>query len=322
MTPEPPERTTSDTISSTDAAATFYETTDEPAPLDTPRTPKINVLAPPDDPSEDEIQYIGVGLGTLSTLDKKRRQSPTRATTDPNPLRNRTSSDSLRSDTSATSGELTPSEPMVYASPAITHENVFETAFLRAEDKIRLTEGDGTFVYNTWRSEEMRGQPVTNQFGRQKVELERIDDDGDQGRPRWEKVLREKFPDKLAEIYQRSGEPKAVIMESVGPIAEKMLGERAKKQLDVVRALHDDGTEGDSEDGKQGSEGQQQKGGEGTGVKHGSGHTSGWSKLLGGRAQKQVGAVRGMMDSLKTNDAADEAPPTVQNPAPPAPQQE
>jgi hypothetical protein len=282
--------------------------TDEPIPLDTPRTPKINVLAPPDDPSEDEIQYIGVGLGTLSMADKKRRNSPTRAITDPNPLRPRTSSDSLRSDTSVTSGQLTPSEPMVYASPAITHENVFETAFLRAEDKIRLTEGEDVFVYNTWRSEEMRGQPVTNQFGRKKVELERIDDE----QLRWEKVLKEKFPDKLAEIYQKSGEKKAVIMEKVGPFAESMLGERAKKLLGIVRGLHSEGTEGSAEEGTQASEEQHsgQDKVQGTGTTQGSRHTSGWGKLLGHTAQKHIETVQGMVDSLKSGPANEEVPAT------------
>jgi hypothetical protein len=173
-------------------------------------TPKIQVQAP-DELSEDEIQYIGVGLGTLSNLDKKRRQkSPASAATEPGPyLQRRSSSDSIRSDTSMTSGQLTPAEPMVYASPAMTHENLFEHAYQRAEDKIRLQEGDHTMVYNTWRSEEMRGQPISNKYGRAKVEMEWVDgdDDGDT-RPRWERVLHEKFPEKLAELYQRKGERK------------------------------------------------------------------------------------------------------------------
>ena len=177
-------------------------------------------------------------------------------------------------------------------------------------------DGEDMFVYNTWRSEEMRGQPVTNRFGRAKVELERIDDDGEEGRPRWEKVLREKFPDKLAEIYQRSGEKKAVILETVGPFAERMLGDRAKKQLDVVRALHAEGPEAAAEEVKHGSEGQHENV-PATGVKHGSGHSSGWSKLLGGRTQKQVGAMRGMIDSLKSNVGAEDVPATVQDPPPP-----
>ena len=203
---------------------------------------------------------------------------------------------------------------MVYASPAITHENVFENAFLRAEDKIRLTDGEEVFVYNTWRSEEMRGQPVTNQFGREKVELERIDDE----QTRWEKVLKEKFPDKLAEIYQRSGDRKAVIMEKVGPFAESMLGERAQKQLDIVRALHSEGTDGSAEERTQTSERQDsdQDSVEGKGTTHGSGHTSGWGKLLGQRAQKHIGAVQGMVDSLKSGLSNEDEPATAKNSQP------
>jgi hypothetical protein len=202
---------------------------------------------------------------------------------------------------------------MVYASPAITHENVFENAFLRAEDKIRLTDGEDVFVYNTWRSEEMRGQPVTNKFGREKVELERIDDE----QTRWEKVLKEKFPDKLAEIYQRSGDRKAVIMEKVGPFAEGMFGERAKQQFDIVRALHSEGTEGSAEEGTQVSEGQDsgQEMVEGKGTP-GSRHTSGWGKLLGQRAQKHIGAVQGMVDSLKSGSSNEHEAATAKNSQP------
>ena len=194
---------------------TEHEMFEEPSIMDPPLTPKIQVLAPPDEISEDEIQYIGVGLGTISTADKKRRkESHERAATESNlSLQHRSSSESIRSDISVTSGQLTPAEPMVYVSPAITHENLFEHAFQRAQDKIRLTEGEHAMVYNTWRSEEMRGEPISNKYGREKVELERID--GDDTRPRWERVLKEKFPEKLEELYQRRSERKAMLKENV-----------------------------------------------------------------------------------------------------------
>ena len=195
---------------------------------------------------------------------------------------------------------------MVYASPAITHENVFENAFLRAEQKIKLMEGEDTFVYNTWRSEEMRGQPVTNPYGRQKVELERIDDDEE--KPRWEKVLRERFPEKLVEIYQRSGERKEAIKETLGPFAEKGLGERAKKHLDIMPPLNVEEKEGNLVEVKA----------------HGSAHSSGWSKFLGNKAHKQFSAVRGMVDSFKGGSGTEEVAATAKTPPtpPPYPQQQ
>jgi hypothetical protein len=197
-----------------------------------PRTPKIHVLAPPDEVSEADIQYIGVGLGTLSTEDKKpHRKSPVRGASEPNPtLHHRASSESMRSDTSATSGQLTPSEAMVYASPSIIHENIFENAFQRAEDKIRLSEGEHTMLYNTWRSEEMRGQPVTNEFGRAKVELERLDNDG---QLRWERVLKEKLPERLADLHLRKEDRESHVKDTVGRFAEKMLGDRERNQIDT-----------------------------------------------------------------------------------------
>ena len=222
---------------------TSHETSEEPSTMDPPLTPKIQVLAPPDEISEDEIQYIGVGLGTLSTADKKRRpKSQERTTTEPNlSLHHQSSSESIRSDISVTSGQLTPTEPMVYVSPLVTHENVFEHAFQRAEDKIRLTEGEHTLVYNTWRSEEMRGEPISNKYGRKKVELERIDGDYDT-RPRWERVLKEKFPDKLEELYRRRCERKAILKENVSRFAQKMMGDRAQLEApkDELRNNSDD----------------------------------------------------------------------------------
>lgn len=245
-----------------------------------------------------------MGLGTVSTEDKKPRQkSPGRATSEPNPiLQHRSSSESIRSDTSVTSGQLTPAEPMVYNSPSITHENVFEVAFQRAEDKIRLQEGDHTFIYNTWRSEEMRGEPVSNRYGRRKVELERIDgdDDGDT-RPRWERVLNEKFPEKLAELYQRKIERKGTMTETVGTFAEKMQGQRARTQLDIIRGIKDEANQpGDANAETQ---------------SHSTKH-KGWDKLLGGGAHKHYGAVKGMVDSLTSghHDIPESAkePPTGQ----------
>lgn len=196
-----------------------------------PLTPKIQVMAPPDELSEDEIQYIGVGLGTLSTEDKKRRhKSPSRTVSEPNPsLQRRESSESMRSDISEVSGTSTPSEPMVYASPMITHENVFEHAFQRAEDKIRLTDGENTMIYSTWRSEEIKGEPVSNRYGRNKVELERID--GDESRPRWERVLKEKFPEKLEELQSRKTDWRPHLREK----AQKMLADRSRIHLGAVR---------------------------------------------------------------------------------------
>jgi hypothetical protein len=172
----------------------------EPPP-EPPRTPEIKVHQPPDEP-EEEIQYIGVGLGTLSKMDKRPRNLGEKSASEPI-LHHRTSSDSIRSDrsdTSVTSGQLTPYEPMVYTSPLVTHENVFEKAFEDEEERLRAIEGAKAMIYNTWRSEEFKGEPISNEFGRMKVELERLNsDDG----PRWEKILKEKFPERLAELYQR-----------------------------------------------------------------------------------------------------------------------
>jgi hypothetical protein len=271
--------------------------------MEPPLTPKIQVLAPPDELAEDEIQYIGVGLGTLSMADKKRRpKSPTRAVTEPNlALHRRESSESIRSDISLSSGQLTPAEPMVYASPMITHENIFEDAFQRAEVEIRLFGGDTTTVYNTWRSEEMRGQPVSNEYGRKKVELEGVD--GDHDRPRWERVLKEKLPEKLAEIQARKGDRKALLKERVGPVAEKMLGDRAKIQLDAVGTeaglAHKGTTVTVSPEPQTEVSVQPQQ------------HFHGWQSLLGNRAQKQLGAVKGMVESFKSGQATHE---TSQNP--------
>lgn len=264
-----------------------------------PLTPKIQVLAPPDEPSEDEIQYIGVGLGTLSMADKKRRlKSPTRAVTEPNlALHRRESSESIRSDISVSSGQLTPAEPMVYASPIITHENIFEDAFQRAEVEIRLSGGETTTVYNTWRSEEMRGQPVSNEYGRKKVELEELK--GDHDRPRWERVLKEKLPEKLAEIQARKGERKALLKESVEPIAEKMLGDRAKIQLDAMRT--EAGLSHKGARVKVSPEPQTEV------TTQPQQYSHGWQSLLGDRAHKPLGAVKGLADSFKSGEAAHEA---------------
>jgi hypothetical protein len=251
---------------------------------DPPLTPKIQVLAPPDEPSsEDEIQYIGVGLGTLSTLDKRRRQPGKHALTEPAPtLHTRSSSESIRSDTSATSGQLTPKEAMVYASPSITHENVFEAAFQRAEDKIRLTMGDDAMIYNTWRSEDIRGQPVTNRYGREKVELENIDEDED-GRPRWERVMMEKFPQKLAELYSRKGERMDVLRET-----KDMLGDEAAKRWEWVKGVKDAVmNDPDAQPGNPPPEKREKSAG-----------ARGWDKILGRRAHGSIGAVKDMVDSL------------------------
>jgi hypothetical protein len=255
-------------------------------PIEAPRTPKIQVQAPPEEPSsEDEIQYIGVGLGTLSTLDKKRRKSPADLVLADPHLQTRSSSESIRSDTSITSGQLTPKEPMVYNSPTITHDNVFEAAFQRAEDKIRLMRGDDAMIYNTWRSEEIKGQPVTNRHGREKVELERIDEADE--RPRWERVMMEKFPEKLAELYSGKGKRLDVLKET-----KEMLGTEAKRQWEMAKAVKDNvmndpagqpGYVGSHEEKRDGSR---------------TGGQRAWDKLLGKRAQRPIGAVKGMMGSL------------------------
>lgn len=197
---------------------------EERAPMEPPLTPTIQVVSPPDELSEDEIQYIGVGLGALSTQDKRRRTLPSRASSEPPPILGyKASSESLRSDTSITSGQLTPAEPMVYSSPLTTHENLFEMAFQRAEDKIRLMEGEHTRLYDTWRSEESRGQPVSNRLGREKVELERIDDIDT--RPRWERVLEEHLPHKLTDIYLKE-EGVGKRRDTDGTVAVKLLGDK------------------------------------------------------------------------------------------------
>ena len=259
---------------------------DDHVPAEPPLTPKIQVVSPPDELSEDEIQYIGVGLGTLSTQDKKRRGVPTRAATEPPPtVEHRASSESLRSNASITSGQLTPAEPMVYESPVITHENVFENAFQRAEDKIRLTEGEHTRLYNTWRSEELRGQPVSNRYGREKVELKRIDDNDDE-RPRWEKVLEEKLPLKLTEIYLRK-DWKGKLREG----AAKLLGDSTLHKIENIGSRKENEPEAteDSEERKV----------SGSVLSSPTSTRKGWQGLLGNTAQKQLGAAKSAMDSLK-----------------------
>lgn len=265
--------------------------------MEPPLTPKIQVLAPPDELSEGEIQYIGVGLGTLSTADKKRRLNPPgRAATEPNlPLHHRSSSESIRSDASVTSGQLTPVEPMVYESPAITHENVFEHAFQRAEDKIRLTAGEHTTVYNTWRSEEMRGEPISNKYGREKVELERIDGDGD-NRPRWERVLKEKLPEKLAELHQRGGDRKAMLKENVASFAGKMSGDWGCVKFEGVKDAQPEVPKSEKTDTQPQSK-----------------ERKVWEGMLGIRAQKQVGVVKGTLNTLQSGPSAQDVPETGGN---------
>jgi PAS domain-containing protein len=265
----------------------------DPEVSNPPLTPKIQVMAPPDELSEDEIQYIGVGLGTLSTEDKKHRhKSPTRTVSEPNPsLNRRESSETMRSDLSGVSGTSTPSEPMVYASPLITHENVFEHAFQRAEDKIRLTDGDNTMIYSTWRSEEINGEPVSNQYGRNKVELERID--GDETQPRWERILKEKFPEKLEEIHSRKpGDWRPHLRDK----AEKMLGGRATIQLDAVRQLSHDSTKS--------TEGDPHKEAEPSNVEHGLKKED----TLREKAHKHLDTVKGVVESLKGGFSKHEIP--------------
>ena len=249
-----------------------------------PLTPTIQVQAPSDEP---DIKYIGVGLGT--TVDKKHKSpGPVRAQTEP-ALLHRTSSDSVRSDSSFrsdTSGQLTPSEPVVYASPVITHENVFEHAFQRAEDKIRLQHGEHTFVYDTWRSEEMKGQPITNQNGREKVELERIEDDA----LRWEKILKEKFPEKLREIHAKFG------MKEKGENEE---GEGSEESSTLTGSIV----------GKMlGNKGQEQKDEEKDVKKVEKKSRSRWGALLGniGQQQHYVDTVKSAVDSVTTSDNAEQ----------------
>ena len=255
--------------------------------MEPPRTPKIQVLAPPEEPSsEDEIQYIGVGLGTLSTLDKRRRKSNRADKSLSEPiLHSRSSSESVRSDASITSGQLTPAEPMVYASPSITHENVFEAAFQRAEDKIRLTRGDKAMIYNTWRVEELTGQPVSNRYGREKVEMEKIEEGGD-GRPRWERVIMEKFPEKLAELYSRKGQRMEVLRET-----KEMLGDEAHKRWELAKGGMDmvmnnpivqAGSVSPNEDKRAMS----------------PKNIAGWDRTLGTRPEKPVAVVRELVGSL------------------------
>jgi hypothetical protein len=186
---------------------------------------------------------------------------------------------------------------MVYASPLITHENIFEDAFQRAEVEIRLSGGETTTVYNTWRSEEMRGQPVSNEYGRKKVELEEVN--GDHDRPRWERVLKEKLPEKLAEIQARKGERMALLKESVQPIAEKLLGDRAKRQLDAARTEAGHSNEGSRV--KVTPEPQTET------TAQPKQHSHGWQSLLGDRTQKKLGAVKGVVESFKSGAAMEEA---------------
>jgi hypothetical protein len=132
--------------------------------MDAPPTPTIQVHQP-----DEQIRYLGVGLGTMSSEDNTAWES------------------GLRQCSSGDSEQQTSSDPMVYSSPSQTHENIFEAAFQRAEDKIRLTQGVNAVVYKTWRSEELSGAPITNEFGRRKVELPHTME------PRWESVLRDRM---------------------------------------------------------------------------------------------------------------------------------
>jgi len=198
------------------------EQTSEP-----PLTPKIKVHEAPNEP-EEEIQYIGVGLGTLSREDKRPRANIGQKSASEPILQNRASSESVRSDkseksdTSATSGQLTPYEPMVYSSPMVTHENVFEEAFKHEEERIRQSQGDDAMLYSTWRSEEFNGEPISNEFGRTKVELARVDSEDT---PRWEKILKERFPERFAEIYQKKEDRKHFLQ---GLFAHKLLREQGQ----------------------------------------------------------------------------------------------
>jgi hypothetical protein len=281
---------------------------------DTPLTPKIKVLAPTDDISEDEIQYIGVGLGSTSSKDKKRRDG--RASSEPI-LGRRGSNDSLHSnisDTSGASGSLTPNEPMVYASPSITHENVFEEAFQRAEDRIRL-EGKDT-LYNTWRSEEMRGHPVTNPHGREKVELERVDDD----QPRWERVLREKLPakmgNKIGDISRRSGGDGKTALKNA--FATHLLGQmrtegvtkpKGAGEVSLADTENKGSVEGPRKDDAKEYVGKTDvdKGALGTDADNGS-HKSKWGALLGGMAQKHIDGLKGAVEGLKSGVSSHDIP--------------
>jgi hypothetical protein len=187
-----------------------------------PNTPKIQVDAPPD---ENEIHYIGVGLGTLSNQDKKiRRQQTAPPNLEPSgsqTLRSPSSMESIHTE-ELSSGQLTPAAHMVYLSPSMTTENIFENAFKEQEDQI-LTQDEKAQIYDTWRTEELRGEPISNQHGRAKVELER--DDG--GLPRWEKLLKDKMPHKLTEIFEGLQERKAGENKSVkskfGAVAQSLM---------------------------------------------------------------------------------------------------
>jgi hypothetical protein len=171
---------------------------------------------------------------------------------------------------------------MVYTSPSITHENVFEAAFQRAEDKIRLTMGDDAMIYNTWRSEEIRGQLVTNRYGREKVELENIDE-GEDGRPRWERVMMEKFPQKLAELYSRKGERMDVLKE-----AKDILGDAAANRWEWAKGVKDAVM---NDPAAQPSNPPPEKREKSAGAR-------GWDKILGKRGQGSIGAVKDIVDSF------------------------
>lgn len=129
-----------------------------------------------------------------------------------------------------TSGQLTPFEPMVYTSPMATHENVFEHAFQAEEERIRA-QGEGAVVYNTWRSEELNGEPISNEYGRTKVELGKVDAEE---APRWETILREKFP----EMYQWK-EDRIHFLK--GMFAHKVMREQASENPgETTMGLRDD----------------------------------------------------------------------------------
>jgi len=184
-----------------------------------------------------------------------------------------------------TSGQLTPCEPMVYISPTVTHENMFEQAFVREEERIRQTLGPDAMIYSTWRSEELKGEPISNEFGRHKVELERSQDSEDAA-PRWEKILKEKFPERLATLYQRHEDRLHFLQ---GLSAHKLLREHAQHmQIDdeshqPVHLTQDI-----------------------------TGDDSGTSGKSNTKSHKRLDALRSVMDRLKSgaSGATHDTPPT------------
>jgi hypothetical protein len=113
--------------------------------------------------------------------------------------------------------------------------------------------------------------------------LERIDDE----RPRWEQILKEKLPEKLAELQRRSGERRA----SLKGRAEKILGERVHRfalatgvredpeaEVKAIPKTEDTVTEND--------ETSQTK--------------TAWGRLLGGSAQKHIEGLKGGVEGLKS----------------------